>query len=143
MLNPLVRRRTERATADLPQTDAEALFTITGGRIVVTQIIGEVTTVIETQANETKLVHNPATGTDVDLCAVLDITADEVGTLYGITGTFANAMVGAGQALPTQAVNVVLKPGTIDLDCGASNTGKVKWTLFWAPLDGGAYVAPA
>lgn len=143
MLNPLVRRRTERPTDTLPQTAAEALFTITGGRIVVTQIVGEVTTAIQNQANNTKLVHNPTTGTDVDLCAVLNIAADEVGTLYGITGVFADALIGAGQAMRAQTQPLVLKPGTIDLNCAASNTGAVKWSLFWAPLDAGAYVAPA
>ena len=52
-----------RATATLPQTTAEALYTITGGRILLVSIIGEVTTVIQTQANNTKLTFNPtATG---------------------------------------------------------------------------------
>lgn len=143
--NPFVytARRTERATANLPQGVASAIFTITGGRIVVVAIVGEVTTVIQTQANNTKLIHNPSTGTDVDLCAVLNITADEVGTLYGITGLFSDALVGAGQALAGQTRPVVLKPGTIDLSCAASNTGAVKWTLIWTPLDSGAYVAAA
>lgn len=141
MLNPLVRRRTERATDTLPQTTTAALFTISGGRIIVTQIIGEVTTAIQNQANNTKLTLDVGTGTDVDLCAVLDIANDEVGTLYGITGTFSDAMLGAGQALRTQSFPIVLKPGDIDLNCAASNTGSVKWTLFWAPLDAGAYVA--
>ena len=136
-------QRTERATAALPQTTATAIFTVYTGRILMVQIVGEVTTVIQTQANNTKLTFDPATGTSVDLCAVLDITADEVGTLYGITGTLANALVGAGQVLASQAIPVVIKPGDIDLDCAASNTGNVKWTLFWVPLDAGAYVAAA
>src|SRR5688572_17918801 len=84
--------QTDRATAALPQMAAHALFTIATGRIVVFGLIGEVTTVIQTQANNTKIVANPTTGTSVDLCAVLSITADEVGCLYGITGVFADAM---------------------------------------------------
>lgn len=143
MLNPLVRKRTDRATDTLPQTAAEALFTVSGGRIIVTQIIGEVTTAIQNQANNAKLTLNVATGTDVDLCAVLNIANDEVGTLYGITGTAADAMLGYGQTVKEQAQDVILKPGTIDLNCSASNTGSVKWTLYWAPMDPGAYVAPA
>lgn len=140
MINPLHRRRTERATQALPQTDAEALFTVAGGRIIVTAVVGEVTTAIENQANNTKLTHNPGTGTSTDICAVLNIANDEVGTLYGITGVLSDALQGAGQVLRGQTQEVVLKPGTIDLDCAASNDGAVKWTLFWAPLDRGAYV---
>ena len=91
----LLGTKVDRATANLPQTTQSALFTVTGGRILVTSIVGEVTTVIQNQANNTKLVANPTTGTDVDLCAVLSITAKEVGTLFGITGLFSDALVGA------------------------------------------------
>lgn len=137
-------RKVSRATATLPQTTAEALFTISGGRILVTQIVGEVTTVIQTQANDTKLTANPTTGTAVDMCAALDITADEAGCLYGITGTPANAMVGTNAGLtPGQAVGQVVNIGTIDLDCAASNTGSVKWELFYVPIDDGAQVVAA
>jgi len=142
MLNPLVRRRTDRAADTLPQTGVEALFTISG-LIVVTQVIGVVTTAIQNQANNTKLIMNPTTGTDVDICAVLNIANDEVGTIYGITGLFSDALLGAGQAMGGQTRNVLLGTGTLDLSCAASNTGAVKWTLYWAPVEGGSYVAPA
>jgi hypothetical protein len=139
--------RTERATAALPQTAAGSLFTISGGRVRVTAIIGEVTTVIQTQANNTKLVFNPDdTGATQDLCAVLDITADAVGTMYSITGTPATAMQDALNFLPSSKVlaqPLILKAGAIQLDCAASNTGSVKWTLFWQPLDDGASVVAA
>ncbi len=133
--------RVDRAAANLPQTTQAALFTISGGRVMA-WILGEVTTVIQNQANNTKLVHNPSVGTDLDLCAVLNIAADEVGTLYGITGTPADALLGAGQAVRLQDP-VVLKPGTLDLNCAASNTGQVKWTVFYLPLDQGAAVVAA
>lgn len=134
----------ERATAALPQTTQSALFTVTGGRILLLGIVGEVTTAIQNQANNTKLVANPTTGTDVDLCAVLSIANDEVGTLYGITGTFGDAMVGANAGatiLPDRPQ--VVAPGTIDLSCAASNTGSVKWALLYLPLDDGAVVTAA
>lgn len=140
----------ERATATLPQTTAGALFTVVGGRVAITQIIGEVTTAIQNKTNATKLISNPTVGTDVDLCAALDIKADEKGTLYGITGISSDATVGldaligvnAG-ALRGQSVDVIVPSGTIDLDCTASNTGSVKWVLFYYPIDDGAYVEAA
>ena len=140
----LVGNRVERATAALPQTTASALFTVSGGRVCVTQILGEVTTVIQTQANNTKLVANPTTGTDVDICAVLDISADEVGTLYSITGTFGDAMQGVNAGAATeQAAGVIVPEGTIDLNCAASNTGSVKWTVIYYPIDDGASISAA
>ena len=109
--------RVDRATAALPQTAAAALFNVVGGRVAIMAILGEVTTVIQTQANNTKLVANPTAGTSVDLCAVLNISADEVGCLYGVTGTVGDALIGvnAGYA-PLPARPLVVAAGTIDLD---------------------------
>lgn len=136
--------RVDRATATLPQTAAAALFNIVGGRVAITGILGEVTVAIQNQACNTKLTANPTTGTSVDLCAVLSIANDEVGCLYGITGTVGDAMLGvnAGYApMPSRAC--VVNVGTIDLDCAASNTGSVKWSIWYVPLDDGAYVTAA
>jgi len=134
----------DKAATTLPQTTATAQFTVAGGRVLVTSIVGEVTVVIETQANNTKLVANPTTGTSVDMCAVLDITAGEAGCLYGITGTPADALVGTNAGLTIgMASGIVINAGTIDLDCAASNTGETKWTLHYIPIDVGATVVAA
>lgn len=133
--------RVDKVTATLPAGVAGALFNVIGGRVAVMGILGEVTTVIQTQANNTKLVANPTVGTSVDLCTVLDISADEVGCLYGITGNVGDALVGvnAGYApLPEQPL--VVAPGTIDLNCAATNTGSAKWSIWYVPVDDGAYI---
>lgn len=136
--------KVDRATATLPQGTAHALFTISTGRILLTSIVGQVTTIIQNQANNTKLTANPTAGTSVDLCAVLSIANDEVGCLYGITGLFSDAMVGSNAgATVIQRNPIVIPVGTIDLDCGANNTGSVKWSLTYVPLDDGASVAAA
>jgi len=136
--------KVDRATATLPQTTAGAIFNVLVGRVLLRQIVGEVTTVIQTQANNTKLTANPTTGTSVDICAALDITADEAGCLYGISGLNTDALIGidAG-AVPGQLRDVVLPVGTLDLDCAASNTGSVKWSVLYVPLDDGAYMSAA
>ena len=143
----LVGVKVQRATATLPQTAAGALFTITGGKVLITSLVGEVTTVIQTQADATKLTFDPTdAGATQDLSATLDITADAVGTLYSLTGTPATAMQDALNFLPSNKVlaqPLVLKPGSILLDCAASNTGSVKWDLTYIPLDNGASVAAA
>lgn len=139
--------RVDRATDTLPATTDEALFTIAGGRVMVTSIVGEVTTVIQTQANNTKLKFNPdATGADTDLCAALDISADAVGTLYSITGDFSDAMKEGVLCLETDAQlerPIILSEGAIEIDCAATNTGSVKWTVYYVPLDDGATLVAA
>jgi len=135
--------RVTRAAAVLPAT-SDDLFTISGGRVMMTQIIGEVTVVVQTQANDTKLVFNPtATGASQDLCAVLDISADAVGELYTITGVVADAMrsdllIGQGMTNP-----LILSEGVIELAVADENTGSVAWTLYYLPIDDGARVVSA
>jgi hypothetical protein len=132
----------DRATAALPQTAAGSLFAVTGGRIALTSIVGEVTTIIQTQANNTKLQSVPTVGTTVDLCAVLDITAKEVGALFGITGLFSDALVGGTAGSTVLPRNPVIVPvGNIKLNCAASNTGAIKWSITYIPLDDAATVA--
>jgi len=130
----------DRAAATLPATTATAYFTVTG-RIKLIAIIGEVTTVVETQACNTKLVANPTVGADVDLCAVLSITAAAVGTQFSITGTLANAMVKtASGAGVFQAAPLLIQAGTIDLNTAATNTGATKWKIIYTPVDPGARI---
>jgi len=140
-------QKVDRATAVLPQSTAGALFTISGGRVLVTSIIGEVTTVIQTQANATKLTYDPtAAGATQDLCATTDITADAVGTMYSITGTPATVLQDALNFLPSNKVlaqPLILKAGSVLLDCAASNSGSVQWTLAYWPIDTGAAVVAA
>lgn len=134
----------DRAAATLPQTATGALFTITGGRILVLAIVGEVTVVLGATATNAKILSTPTTGTAVDLCAVAAIASKEAGALFGITGTFGDAMVVANAGatvLPDRPIVVPI--GAIGLNTSANNTGSVKWTLRWLPLDSAAAVVAA
>lgn len=134
--------RVDRATAGLPASTTGSLFTVSGGNILMTLILGEVTTIIEAKANNTKLVANPTTGSTTDLCANLDITGDEVGTFYTISGTAGDALQsGSSGSVIAQAVSVVVAPGVIQLTCGATSTGSVAWSIWYIPLEYGASVA--
>jgi hypothetical protein len=42
-----------------------------------------------------------------------------------------------------QAAPVFVTAGTIDLNCAATNTGAVKWTIEYEPIDSGATVVVA
>jgi len=142
--------RVDRATATLPKSTNGALFTIAGGLVLMTAIIGEVTTIIEVQANVTKLTSYPtaAAAADTDLCTTLDIgaaTPCNVGEILSITGTPGDAMVadGVGSVQTMLPKGVVLQEGTLDLDCGATNTGNIKWSIWYMPLEKGGYVVAA
>jgi len=136
-------RSVERVTNSLPQSTQEPLFTITG-RVKVVDIIGEATTGIENKLNNTKLVANPTAGADVDICAVVDIAADAQGTMYSISGTFANAMIKTvSGAFEGQANPFTIADGTLDLSCSDSNTGAIKWTVLYEPLDANSTVVAA
>jgi hypothetical protein len=139
-----VGMRVDRATATLPASTAGALFTVSGGKVAILGIIGEVTTAIQNQLNNTKLTANPTTGTSVDLCTVLDTANDEVGCLYGITGVVSEALVGANAGYaPWPTRPLVVNEGTIDLDCAATNTGSIAWSIWYLPLEDGAAVTAA
>lgn len=141
---PLNVKYAHRAAANLPQTTTTAYFTVSGGKVLVLGIYGEVTTVIEAGTNNIKLISNPTTGADVDLCAQVDIDADAAGTMYNITGTLTDALVATTSgAFKAQASGVVVAAGTIDLYASASKTGQTKWTVIYQPIDDGASVVAA
>ena len=131
-----------RAATTLPQTGAVPIFTIAGGRVLAF-FLGEVTVVIASSADASKLIHNPTVGTDDDMCATLDINADEVGTLYTLTGAVGAAMIGASQVGGIGLQPFALNVGTVDYHCAANRTGEVKWDCFWVPIDDGATVTAA
>jgi len=132
-------RRVDKAAATLPATTNQTLFTITGGRVLLFQIIGEVTTIIQAQACNAKLTSAPTTGTAVDMCAVVDVNGKEAGSLLSIDGVLATAMAAnnAGAAAlmsRPQAIPI----GVIRLNTSATNTGATKWSAWYVPLDDGA-----
>jgi hypothetical protein len=136
---PIIRTLThvKRAAATVPQSTTEELFTITGGRILVHLLLGEVTTVIQTQTNNAKITINPTTGSSGDVASNLDITGDEVTTLYFPEGD-ASALhgVNGGTGFAAGGIqNFIVPIGGIDLTCSASNTGAIKWDLWYEPLD--------
>ena len=134
-----------RATSTLPAGGDLALFTISGGRILLVGLAGEVTGAIQNQANATKIKLNPtATGVDQDLCATLDIDNDAVGEQYSISGTVGDAMrsdllIENGKLQEP----LILSEGDIELNTAATNTGSVQWDLVYVPWDAAGTVAAA
>ena len=135
--------RVDRATSTLPQTAALDIFTIAGGRVAMTAIVGEVTTVLGAVGN-LSLEVNPTVGTTTALCAVVASATEEVGAQFSIDGTVGTAMLsGLGGAVAMQSKPVVLSEGTLALRASASSTGAIQWTIWYVPIDDGAYVTAA
>lgn len=138
--------KVDRTAATLPATTHTPYFTIAVGRIVLTALFGQVTTIVQAQANAAKWIATPTVGTATDLCATLDINAAEVGALLSITGLASDAMrgtVSSSGAVSGMTRLLVCAVGTLDFSTAATNTGATKWTAFWYPLDDGATLVAA
>lgn len=132
-----------KATGALSATTI-ALFTVSGGKVVLTSLVGEVTTAV-TVANSSKLILTPTVGAiTADLCTALDIgsTDTPVGNLLAITGDPTAAMLRAAGLARLQTSNLVLMAGTIG-QVSAGTDGAITWTATWLPYDDGAILVAA
>lgn len=138
----------QRAAATIPATTTDIIFRVFGGRVLVKMLVGEVTTVIQTQADNMKVSSKRltnagvASGTAVDIAANVDITGKEVGSSYfvegdGTAGVLSNA---GGALIGANSGNWIAPQGEIYLTTSATNTGAMKWDIWYLPLDEGAYV---
>ncbi len=126
------------------------LFTITGGRVILVQLYGEVTTVIQAQATTVQLVSTPTTGTAINLSSTgLDINALEVGGHISLPSTISFSDSPAS-GLPLNkalsgyidftGISLLVPPGVISVNYGAASTGAVKWDMIFIPYDAAAVV---
>lgn len=132
-----------KSTGTLAATTV-ALYTVAGGRVMVTSMFGVVTTAI-TVANSYKLQMNPTTGDTQDLCAATDIgtTDTAAGSVlqFGLATTTAPPKlisIGYGTAL----LNTVVPVGQIE-SVSAGTDGVISWYLTWVPMDDGATLVAA
>jgi hypothetical protein len=142
-------RQVSLATA-LPPADGVSrdIFSIDGGRVLITGLLGEVTVAIPAASIDFDLAFDPDNaGTNVALATALVCDSDAAGTYYTLNDTF-------GGALVTSTANVLLNAileepfalGEGDIvwtTTGAGligTTARVKWDLWYVPLDVGAVV---
>ena len=122
-----------------PSGGADALFTITGGPILVRKIIGIVTTVLVNVANGTlrATVTTPA-GT-VNLSTTVAIDNDAAGTSYrfvGATGVLTPETVGAKIIDPVTVADCefLVPIGNINFLTSAAMTCVITWYMSYIPL---------
>lgn len=129
-----------KATGTLAATTVP-LFTIAGGRVLITNMFGLVTVAL-TVANSYKLQSNPTTGDTTDICAATDL---------GTTDTAAGTIIGFGQG--TTAAPALLRGGYwhghLPIAVGqiesvsAGTDGDITWYVDWVPYDVGATLVAA
>lgn len=136
--------RVDRSATAIAGISTKDLFDVVGGNCIIVGLIGEVTTLVQTQANNTKYISTPTVGTAQDLCAVVDNTAHEVGGLLTITGVLAADAVKGNAGAGVMMTNpIIVAPGTIGLDTAADNTGAYKFSIWYIPAEDGAYISVA
>lgn len=135
-------RRVSKATGTLTAATV-ALFNVTGGKVLITSITGEVTTAI-TVANSYKLQANPTTGTTGDIVAATDLgtTDTPAGTLLGFDGVEASTIQQSPGVVPNLMRPVVVNTGTIE-HVSAGTDGAITWVITYVPLDDGAAIEAA
>ena len=135
-------QRVDRATADVFTGAAVNIFTIAGGRVLMLILTGKVTTVLG-GASTGKFSVDPTTGTTMDICAAGGSATDEEGTLYGMTGLVATAMIkGSSGGCAVMANPIVVDIGSITFT-GGNVTGSASFQCWWRPLDDGATLVAA
>lgn len=134
--------KVDRATANM--TTGLELFTISGGNCQVNLLYGEITTVIENKTVNLTVVADPTTGTSTNIAALLDIDNDEAGGLLTVSGVAATALQrGLSGSVPSALQPFIVAPGAIEVTIGATHTGSIRWTIFYIPLEDGAYITAA
>lgn len=139
-----------KAAQTLPQTATATLYTVTGGAILVTGLIGVVTTVLPASDPVLSLGTAPTVGTaqTSGIATTTVLTSAEAGTLVTVadavglpTGLVVMATAAKGGAVVFPSKPFVVSAGTITWTTGASKTGAMKWYLTYLPLDDGAAVS--
>lgn len=154
----LLGRQVTSSLTAAPQSTSTTLFTVTGGMVMVTSIVGIVTTVIGSTTVNYNLTHTPTGGSAADLVAATACTSDAVGTIYSLVSGVATDLLsiqntsslGTGGAAASDVPTVtyaqllrqpiVLPAGAVKWKTSASTTGAVTWKMTYVPYDTGAAV---
>lgn len=141
----------------LPATTTGHIFTVAGGRVVITSLTAVVTTVIQAQAC-TLSVGNTPTGGSAAVASLAAASASisglAVGTSLAVPVAQASALIlgaasgvlpanGAGTALGVPIIDggiAIVPAGTIDVTTSATNTGAIKYSVTYVPYDAGANI---
>jgi len=134
-------KKVAKGSTAIAGISTKPMFTITGGRVLVTALHGEVaTTDIQAQANNLTINVDPTVGAIGALGTLIETSGALIGTTFSITGNPADAIIkNTGGAIVCKSP-VIIPAGVITYATVADNTGEMKWTIWYIPLDRAAYV---
>ena len=138
-------KKVVKAKADILDSVQNAMFTISGGKVLITHMVLEVEdAAVDVGANATKIIYNPTVGDDSDLTGPAgDLDAAPVGTLISMTGAVADDIQFGTGLVPEMAKGLTLAEGTIDLKSAADGGvggATISAEIWYIPIDAGAAI---
>ena len=140
-----------KAAQTLPQTTTSTLFTVAGGAVLVTSLLGVVQgAAIQSTDPVLTIGTAPTTGTleVAGIATSTSLASAEIGTWLTVAPSsgLPGALVvmgtpGKGGNAVYLGAPFVVSAGTITWSTGASKTGKIAWYLSYVPLDNGGSVS--
>jgi hypothetical protein len=137
---------TRTTTSPLPNNTNIDLFNYVG-LIRIHEVGARVSTVIQNQTTNVKFQLHPSSDTSaLDICAVLDLDADVVDSVYRVTGDFSDALLGATDVAAVEGdihAMPILTYGAaatsaLKLHSAAASTGALQVWVVWEPVSPGA-----
>ena len=126
------------------------LFNVVNGRVILLQLVGEITTVLSNNATLAKYYFTPTAGAQVDLSAISLTIAQlavgkrilAAGTIGGTT-TFSDIGASMFQTVP-YIIGQIGVGGALGIESTTASltSGAAKFSALWVPLDDGAYLEP-
>jgi hypothetical protein len=133
-----------KAAANLPQTATANLYTVTGGAVVVTGLMGIVSSALG--ATVTTLALG-VTGSSSAIATALAVTSGIAGTVYlpvnsaGAGGAPLFSTAPFISATLDRLNPFIVSVANITWTTSANDTGQMRWLLWYVPIDAGASVS--
>jgi hypothetical protein len=135
------------AKADILDGTTKTLFTVAGGKVLITAIVMENHDGITDAASDVKFIMNPTVGTDADMNTATAVGTKEVGSIWTcplVPGSNLGGGSGGGGQLSELNGGWVSPEGTIDVDSSAdtnlTNGATQSVEIYYIPLDAGATI---
>ena len=144
--------KVHRPISIIPQTvltPGTEYYTIAGGLVLITGLVGLFTTVPGGAVNAT-WCHNPTLGTDTDLCIATALNGAAEGDVMSVSGIAGAGMLPLGGSVAQlmggvagSCKGLVLDAGALGVFTDASVGGNWRWVLWYMPITPGATVVAA
>ena len=134
-------KKVEKGSTLVVGATTKDMFTVTGGRVCITALHSEVATAdIGVNASALSINVDPTVGAIGVLATGIESASAVVGTTFSITGNPADAVI-KNTGVAIGCVQPCIVPaGAITYATAGTNTGSMKWAIWYYPVDDNAYV---